>query len=124
MRQESAKSLSVCLPRLLLPSDGLLNRGLVEPGAVRQVVTAGLQQQGIRTSCLGFGVSYNEDLMTTMAQVSGGQFHDANAAERCPAIFESEPYGLQKLTIQNLRIRLHRLDFCDSLQTLVVAGSY
>jgi len=37
------------------------------------------------TSCRGFGANYNEDLMTTMAQVSGGQFYDADAPERFPA---------------------------------------
>jgi Ca-activated chloride channel family protein len=113
--QKAAEGVSL---RLLLLSDGLLNRGVVEPGAVRQVVAAGLQKQGVRTSCLGFGANYNEDLMTTMAQVSGGQFYDADAPERFPAIFESELEGLQKLTIQNLRIRLRRLDFCDALQPL------
>ena len=77
-----------------------------------------MQQQAIRTSCLGFGPNYNEDLMTAMAQVSGGQFYDADAPERFPAIFESELDGLQKLTVQNLRLRLRRLDFCEAVQPL------
>ncbi|MEI6395417.1 MAG: VWA domain-containing protein [Verrucomicrobiota bacterium] len=120
-RDELQKATAGVSRRLLLLSDGLLNRGVVEASAVRQVVTAGLQQHDIRTSCLGFGANYNEDLMTTMAQVSGGQFYDADAPERFPAIFESELDGLQKLTAQNLRIRLRRLDFCESQQPL---GNY
>jgi Ca-activated chloride channel homolog len=120
-RDELQKAPEGASRRLLLLSDGQLNQGIVEPEAVRQVVTAGLQQQKVRTSCLGFGANYNEDLMTTMAQVSGGQFYDADAPERFPAIFESELDGLQKLTVQNLRIRLRRLDFCESLQPL---GNY
>ena len=104
--------------RLLLLSDGLLNGGVIDPQAVRQVVVSGLQQDSIRTSCLGFGVNYNEDLMTTMAQVSGGQFYDADAPERLPAIFESELEGLQKLTVQNLRVRVRRLDFCETISPL------
>src|ERR1017187_7322190 len=107
--------------RLLLLSDGLLNSGIIEPAAVRQVVMAGLELDRVRTSCLGFGANYNEDLMTTMAQVSGGQFYDADAPEKFPAIFESELEGLQKLAVQNLRVRLRRLDFCESLRPL---GNY
>jgi Ca-activated chloride channel family protein len=117
-RDELQKAPHEASRRLLLLSDGLLNRGIIEPAAVQQVVTAGMQQQGIRTSCLGFGANYNEDLMTAMAQVSGGQFYDADAPERFPAIFESELDGLQKLTVQNLRLRLRRLDFCEAVQPL------
>src|ERR1017187_8550211 len=103
--------------RLLLLSDGLLNSGIIEPAAVRQVVMAGLELDRVRTSCLGFGANYNEDLMTTMAQVSGGQFYDADAPEKFPAIFESELEGLQKLAVQNLRVRLRRV-VCFQLDVL------
>jgi len=117
-RDEVKKSPAEASRRLLLLSDGLLNSGVTDPRAVRQVVVAGREQDSVRTSCLGFGDNYNEDLMTTMAQVSGGQFYDADAPERLPAIFESELDGLQKLTVQNLRVRVRRLDFCDALQPL------
>lgn len=120
-RDEVKKSPAEASRRLLLLSDGLLNRGVIDPQAVRHVVAAGLGQDSVRTSCLGFGDNYNEDLMTTMAQVSGGQFYDADAPERLPAIFESELEGLQKLTVQNLRVRVRRLDFCD---VLVPLGHY
>ena len=78
-RDEMKKAPVEASRRLLLLSDGLLNVGIIAPETVRQVVVAGLQQDGIRTSCLGFGAKYNEDLMTTMAQVSGGQFYDADS---------------------------------------------
>jgi Ca-activated chloride channel family protein len=104
--------------RLLLLSDGQLNLGIVEPEVVRRIVASGLEMQGIRTSCLGFGEHYNEDLMTTLSQVTGGQFYDADSAERFSAIFESELEGLQKLAVQNLRVRLHRLEFCETIQLL------
>jgi len=117
-RDEVKKSPTDASRRLLLLSDGLLNRGVVDPQAVRQVVIAGLEQDKVRTSCLGFGPNYNEDLLTTMAQMSSGQFYDADAPERLPAIFESELDGLQKLTVQNLRVRVRRLDFCEALRPL------
>lgn len=107
--------------RLLLLSDGLLNRGVVDPTVVRQVAIDGLEKQNVRTSCLGFGPNYNEDLMTNLAQATGGQFYDADSPEKFSAIFEAELEGLQKITVQNLRVRLRRLDFCDSVQAL---GTY
>jgi Ca-activated chloride channel family protein len=117
-RDELKKAAEGTSRRVLLLSDGQLNCGVVDPAAVRQVVTAGLQQHQVRTSCLGFGEHYNEDLMTAMAQASGGQFYDADQAEKFPAIFESELEGLQKLTVQNLRVLVRRLDFCDAVQPL------
>jgi len=95
--------------------------GIVEPEAVKRIVGAGLESHCIRTSCLGFGDDYYEDLMTALAQATTGQFYDADAPEKLPAIFESELEGLQKITIQNLRLRLRPLDFCDALEPL---GSY
>jgi Ca-activated chloride channel homolog len=120
-RDELKKVPGAVSRRLLLLSDGLLNRGIVDPAAVRQVAVDGLEKQQVRTSCLGFGPNYNEDLMTVLAQSTGGQFYDADSPEKFPAIFEAELDGLQKITVQNLRVRLRKLDFCESLQPL---GTY
>jgi Ca-activated chloride channel homolog len=101
-RDQMRTSASGATRRLLLLSDGQLNVGIVEPLAVRQVVASGLEQDSIRTSCLGFGSSYNEELMAEMARVTNGQFHDAGSPEKFPAIFNSEPDGLQRLTDRSL----------------------
>ena len=95
--------------------------GIVEPPLVEKIVADGLEKAGVRTSCLGFGEHYNEDLMTQLAQVTGGHFYDADSAERFPAIFSSELEGLQKTVVQNLRLRLRRLDFCELINPL---GNY
>ena len=120
-RDELAKSPPEASRRLLLLSDGLLNMGIVEPQQVRQIVATGLEHNGVRTSCLGFGPNYNEDLMAELARVTGGQFYDADSPEKLPGIFAAELEGLQKLVIQNLRVRVRRLDFCESYQAL---GNY
>ncbi len=99
--------------RALLLSDGHLNAGIIEPAQVRGIVASGLEQAAIRTSCLGFGDGYNEDLMTGLAAATGGVFYDAVSPEKFPAIFDSELQGLQKLAAQNVRLRLKPLDFCD-----------
>ena len=107
--------------RQLLLTDGLLNRGIIEPSQVKQVVTDGLERDGIRTSTLGFGDGYNEDLLSTLAQATGGAFYDANLADKLPEIFNSELEGLQKVAVQNLRLRFKALAFVDGIRSL---GNY
>lgn len=107
--------------RLLLLSDGHLNAGIVEPAAVQQFVAAGLEHDAIRTACLGFGDGYNEDLMAELARSTNGAFYDADSPEKLPGIFTAELDGLQRLAALNVRLRLKRLDFCESL---VALGEY
>jgi len=120
-RYQLQQSPRTCSRRLLLLSDGQLNVGVIDPGMVQRVVTSGLEQDAVRTSCLGFGPAYNEDLMAECARLTGGQFYHAQSAEQLPAIFAAELEGLQKLNVQNLRVRFKRLDFCDAALLL---GNY
>ena len=85
---------------------------------MRQVVVTGLEQDAVRTSCLGFGDNYNEDLMAELARATNGQFYDADSPETFPAIFASELDGLQRLAVQNLRVRVQALDFCEAYTLL------
>jgi len=112
-RDELLKAEAGTTKRLLLLSDGQLNHGIVDPIAVKQVVVSGLEHDAVRTSCLGFGDNYNEDLMAELARATNGQFYDADSPDTLPAIFASELEGLQKLAVQNLRIRIQPLDFCE-----------
>ena len=120
-RDELCKAEAGTSRRLLLLSDGLLNYGIKEPDAVRKIVVDGLEHDGVRTSCLGFGDKYNEDLMADLAQATNGQFYDADSPETLPAIFATELEGLQNLCIQNLRVRIKGLDFCEKYSGL---GAY
>lgn len=120
-RDELKKAPDGVSRRLLLLSDGQLNHGIIEPLVVQQIVAQGLEQDRIRTSCLGFGPQYNEDLMGEMARITGGQFYDAQSPEQLPAIFTAELDGLQKLAVQNLRLRIKSLDFCEKITVL---GNY
>lgn len=117
-RDELRKAPANTTRRLLLLSDGQLNHGIVEPGAVRQVVVSGLEHDLVRTSCLGFGEHYNEDLLAELARATNGEFHDADGAEKFPAIFAAELDGLQQLAVQNLRVRVQARDFCDGYAAL------
>ncbi len=86
---------------------------ITDPAAVRQIVISGLEHERVRTSCLGFGDDYNEDLMADLARATNGQFYDAESPESLPAIFASELDGLQKTCVQNLRVRIQKETFCE-----------
>ena len=117
-RDELKKAPADASRRLLLLSDGLLNVGIVDPVQVHQIVANGLEADAIRTSSLGFGNNYDEKLLADLASATNGQFYDADSPEKLPAIFAHELDGLQKLAVQNLRLRLKRLDFCESFELL------
>lgn|GEM_PF-453068 len=113
-RDELNKSPDDATRRLLLLSDGELNQGIVDPTEVAHIVADGKERSSIRTSTLGFGHAYNEDLLERLATFTGGVFYDANSPEKLPAIFDAELDGLQRIAVQNLRVRLEPLAFCDS----------
>jgi von Willebrand factor type A domain len=117
-RDELCKAEAGTSRRLLLLSDGQANHGIKEPDQVRQIVAAGLEQDAVTTSCLGFGDNYNENLLADLAKVTNGEFYDADSPETLPAIFAAELDGLQKICIQNLRIRIQPLDFCDTISAM------
>lgn len=104
--------------RQLLLTDGLLNVGIVEPPRVKHIVTDGLERDGIRTSTLGFGGEYDEDLLAALAKATNGSFYDANDPEKLPVIFSAELDGLQQVAVQNLRLRFKPLDFVDGCLSL------
>jgi Ca-activated chloride channel homolog len=120
-RDELKKAPPEVSRRLLLLSDGQLNHGVTDPGQVSQVVAHGYATHGIRTSALGFGDDYDEDLLSLLATSTSGGFYDASSPERLPAIFTAELDGLQQLVVQNLRVRLTPLMFCEGV---ILYGQY
>jgi Ca-activated chloride channel homolog len=113
-RDELRKVPETTTRRTLLLSDGRLNIGIIAPDEVARVVSDGLERSRIRTATLGFGDRYDENLLERLATCSGGNFYDANSAEKLPAIFEAELEGLQRTASQNVRVRVRKLDFCEN----------
>ena len=112
-RDELKKAPSGTQRRLLLLTDGHLNVGIIDPAQVERIVASGLEKDTVRTSSLGFGDNYSEDILRQLAKASGGDFHDADSPEKLPVIFKVELQGLQQITAQNVRLRVKRLDFCE-----------
>jgi len=104
--------------RMLLLSDGIANVGVTDNESLLSYAGCGLEQKEIRTSCLGFGDHYNEDLMTGMANASSGNFYDVDSAEKLPLVFEAELEGALRIAVQNLRVRVAKEDFCYSWRDL------
>jgi Ca-activated chloride channel family protein len=100
--------------KILLLADGHLNTGITEPDQVEALTRAGLEKDEIRTSCLGFGDAYNENILAAMSKVGHGQLHDADSPEKFPIILADELDGLQKITVQNLRLRIQPKMFCNA----------
>lgn len=117
-RDEVAKAPADVPRKLLLLTDGHLNEGIVEPAQVRQIVASGLEKERIRTSCLGFGDGYNEDLLDQLSKAASGALHDAASPENFPAIFRQELESLLALSAQNLRVRVRKLHYCSGVGLL------
>jgi Ca-activated chloride channel homolog len=111
-RDELLKAGTECDRKILVLTDGHLNQGITEPDRVEALTRSGFGKDGIRTGCLGFGNSYNEEIMAAMSAVGHGQLHDADSAEKFPAILAHELDGLQKITVQNVRLRVQPKLFC------------
>ncbi|MEO6752368.1 MAG: VWA domain-containing protein, partial [Chthoniobacteraceae bacterium] len=117
-RDEVAKAPADLPRKILLLTDGQLNEGVVEPAQVRQIVGSGLEKERIRTSCLGFGDEYNEDLLNELSKAASGALHDAASPEKFPAIFRQELESLLALSAQNLRVRVRKLHYCSGVAIL------
>jgi ADP-ribosylglycohydrolase/uncharacterized protein YegL len=114
-RDEVAKAPEGMSRKLLLLTDGHTNVGITEPSQIRQIVAHGLEKERLRTSCLGFGDEYNEDLLNELSKVAAGALHDADSPEKFPAIFQQELDSLLNLSAQNIRVRLKRLHYCTGV---------
>lgn len=112
---------AACPRKLLLLTDGQLNAGVTEPALVTQMAEVALEKQRIRTSCLGFGPGYNEDLLEAVAKATGGALHDANQPDQLPEVFRKELDGLQSVVVQNLRLRARS---CGFVERIAVFGDY
>jgi hypothetical protein len=75
--------------RCLLMTDGLANRGVVDPNAIVSRV-AELLERGVATSTFGVGADFDELLLQRMASAGAGNFHFIESAEEIPGFIVSE----------------------------------
>jgi Ca-activated chloride channel family protein len=77
------------LSRVLLLSDGLANRGVVDRGELRGRA-AGMSEEGVSVSTFGVGNDFDEELMMMLAGGGGGNYRYLGDPERIVAALEGE----------------------------------
>ena len=113
-KDELLKAEPEILKRMLLLSDGVANRGIQDHRELITLVGDGLGDHGIRTSCLGFGDHYQEDLLSDMATHSTGNFYDVDSKGKLPIVFAAELEGALRISVENLRVRIKTEEQCVS----------
>jgi Ca-activated chloride channel family protein len=87
--------------RIVLLSDGVPNEAHSIPTAVSQAASA-----GITVTALGFGLDYDETLLSSIAQGTGGTFHFLEAPTDLVPLFREENQRLQGIAAKELNLVL------------------
>jgi Ca-activated chloride channel family protein len=95
--------------RVILLSDGLANVGPQSPSELGEL-GASLMKECISVSTLGLGLDYNEDLMTKLAQTSGGNHVFIEQAEDLVRIFNHEFNDVLSVVAQEVAIDIRVAD--------------
>lgn len=74
--------------RVLLLSDGLANRGLVDPGELA-AAAARFRAEGVTTSTFGVGADFDEHLLSRIAIEGGGHFYYLESPVQIPDVLTS-----------------------------------
>jgi Ca-activated chloride channel family protein len=102
--------------RVLLLTDGLANVGITDRGELSRL--AGGTKQTAATTTIGFGDGFDEDLLTQIADASGGATYYAEDPDAAPGIFAEEFDGLTTLVVQNVSVEIRPDPAVDLLGVL------
>jgi Ca-activated chloride channel family protein len=93
------------LRRVVLLSDGLANRGVTEPAAIA-ARAAHAADGGVYVTTMGLGLEYDEELLSGVAQESGGSYYYVDAPESVGRFLDQELEELTRVTARDLEVRL------------------
>jgi Ca-activated chloride channel family protein len=102
---------------VLLLTDGMANVGLCTPAALADLC-AGAQNRGIRTSTVGLGESFDEELLAAMADAGHGTDHYAASEEDLPKVFATEFDDLSRVVAHNVSLEVQLDERVHSLEVL------
>lgn len=91
--------------RIVLLTDGQANAGIVDPEALLGLARGGAAER-FSTTCIGFGASFNEDLLQSMARGGGGNYWYVERHDQMGNIFAGEIEGLVALAAQNVEVEV------------------
>jgi Ca-activated chloride channel family protein len=90
-------------------TDGLANQGIVEPERLHKKVE-GMRKSGVAVTTLGVGDYFDEDLLTALAEKSGGNYYFIDSPDNIPAIFSRELQDLLSVVAQNVQLTVECSD--------------
>jgi Ca-activated chloride channel family protein len=89
--------------RVLLLTDGEASVGVTDRAGLEAVART-LVALGVTTTGLGFGASYDEDLLGAIAGAGGGRLHHVKEKDDLAQVFEKELGGLRSLAARWIEV--------------------
>jgi Ca-activated chloride channel family protein len=102
--------------RVVLLTDGQANQGVTDPEQLVSLA-AGTKAEAATTR-IGFGEGFDEDLLTAIADASGGATYFADTPDDAPGIFAEEFTGLTTLVAQNVSVEIRPTEQVELLGVL------
>ena len=99
------------LNRVLLLTDGLANEGITDKAVLCNKVKQ-MHKTGVTVTTLGVGDDFDEDLLTAMAEVSGGNYYFIENSDEIPQIFAKELQALLSVVAQNVKLQFSSSPSC------------
>ncbi len=93
------------LHHVILLTDGLANRGVIDPNKLVELVkrcTGG----GVTVTTIGVGTEYNETLLSRLAQAGGGRYVYVAKPEQIPEALHQELGALLAVVAQNAKLKI------------------
>jgi Ca-activated chloride channel family protein len=94
------------LCRVILLSDGQANEGVIRTDLICEHVSE-LARAGISTTTVGFGLDFNEELMTAMANAGQGNAWYGERVEDLQDSFDAEMSFLTYLVFKSIEVKAH-----------------
>lgn len=92
--------------RVLLLSDGLANKGIVEPDILKDTSEYFNQRKNMSLSTFGLGADFDEDLMEGLSDYGGGNYYFIDKAIKVTEILLSELQILQHIVTQKEQLKV------------------
>ncbi len=89
--------------RVILISDGLANKGIIDPESLAGIASAAVESE-FAVSTVGVGVDFNEQLMTAIADRGTGNYYYLENPAAFAEVFQKEFYNAQTASITGLKI--------------------
>ena len=105
--------------RVLLLTDGLANQGITDAEKLCKKAE-GMRKSGVAVTTLGVGDDFDEDLLTALAEKSGGNYYFIGSADNIPEIFSRELQELLSVVAQNVKVTFD----CSDVLTVTKVWNY